>query len=202
MKYFWFDHKEKNQRPEYEPFSKLVELFNAQKVLNAKALPQVDSICFVHAGDDTGEQTKDWEEWASQVNKHFVVFLSIGGEPTSTKKEEDGVYLLPKSRLNRMVSGLKQNINLLAEFKQTCDIGKPNLNLLAPSWEIENLLAVYLILIAKNKGVNAELDNKIWRNAFGEFNKLAKHFGKPNSESVEDLDANEIAILLGELCLE
>ena len=134
--------------------------------------------------------------------KKYVLVLSIGGEPNRELRRKEGVYTSPVD--NWFVRGLNyltSREEMRNQFiKSLCD-GSPKWNLLIPTATTENLIALYLLLLANEMNVVVPPSDQLLKDAFNEFIKIGNELNfnwiPEEKEQFKDAEAkNQIVKLI------
>lgn len=172
MNFYWFDHKSSaSGNPESQGYQRLVGLFEGKQVrtiddLKEKAGP---FLCMVHASEGIDE----WAEIANVEKQNYVLILSIGAIPNPVLRKIPGVYTSPVDNwFNRGLDRLISNTTLKSQFIKSLVDGSPKWNLLIPTASAENLIALYLLSLAKKLNVDVTPSEQLLDDAFNEVSKI------------------------------
>lgn len=185
MNYFWYDHlpRPNIEEPRLEGFKEIVELFGAMRITAAYDFgSEANGLVFVHAGNQQGNTVSDWEGMANNESQRYVVFISsVGVTPPFTSDE---IYCVSGSFASIAKEITSEKVD---KFKKSLAEGDPEWNIFSPHKWPENLVALYLLDIARVKlddpNIGSDIFNKIVANAKDEYMERMNNRDFPDDAS-------------------
>jgi hypothetical protein len=167
--FYWFDRHVHGRPEQTDPwlsgFRELVQLIGANNLsyLGNATVP-ANSLVFVHPGESEDIRIADWIGALNNSQGSYIIFVSSypGGLPRDLS---GNAHCLEKSVTDFVASG-----DALT-FKESYLEGNPNWQLLKSAPYPENLVAAYLLLVAKSKNIPVALDSDagMWAEAGKEY---------------------------------
>lgn len=180
MNYYWYDRyvqeRGRNQSEQSDIFKGLIRIFQPQSVFEASELQAADQpfICFVHPGTGNGCMQNDFENVADKNQQRFVAF--VGYESDRLPEKKDGsVVSLKRVCLKRGLDRIDRIQEVIEIFKKSAEAGQPKWELLAPELETEHLIALYLLLLAQQRGIGVDVPPGLRAEAYTELQEIAKN---------------------------
>lgn len=173
MNYFWYDHKledEMGGTPQLEGFDRFLAALGvtATQVDELPNGAESEGVYFVHAGDYIGKNEYAWGRVHGTRKKVYVIFVS--SNPTRLVNNAYGAYCI-NAPLIQVVQLLNSDPSRAGRFVKSCNAGAPDMSCFARSYP-ECLLAAYLVGLAKQNGLQLDIDTvpeEVWSNASQEY---------------------------------
>ncbi len=154
MIYFrWYDHKAKScSSPILDGLESIAACFHAAKIEGDASDLEDNTLAFIHPGIVEGEREKDWRDAARSGNNRYIVFVSSHVWSSASNADVTNVYCItqPLAAIAKYLSDKREKV---ACFIDSCKIGRPDWTVFEMLACPEDLVAWYLIEIAKQQNI-------------------------------------------------